>query len=88
MIYSVRIKQSAARELRELSASDRARVAKAIDQLAENPYFGSGLKGDLQGLRRLRVGVYRILYEVHKNEIVVLVVRIGRRNIVYRRTSN
>ncbi len=49
---------------------------KAIDQLEENPYFGSGLKGDLQGLRRLRVGVYRILYEVHKNELVV---RIGRR---------
>lgn len=86
--YSVQIKRSAAQELGALSVSNRTRVAQAIGQLAENPYIGTVLKGGLRGLRRVRVGDYRILYEVHRNELVVLAVRIGARDNVYRRTAS
>ena len=45
------------------------------------------MKGENRGLRRLRVGDYRVVYEVLDGELVVLVVRIAQRREVYRRLS-
>ena len=84
MSYSIRIKRSAAKELRRLSAKDRRRLVAAIDRLADEPFAGSVLKGEFSGLRRLRVGQYRIIYEAVHRELTVLVVRVGSRGPVYR----
>lgn len=46
---------------------------------------GSPLKGGLKGIRRLRVGDYRVLYEVQETALVVLVVRVAHRRDAYRR---
>ena len=86
MSFSIRIKESAARELRRVARPDRIRIATAIDRLAETPHLGTALKGDLRGLRRLRVGDHRILYEIRDEELVVLVVRVAHRRDAYRRT--
>ena len=86
MSFSIRIKESAAKELRRVAKPDRARIVAAIDRLAETPHLGTSLKGDLRGLRRIRVGDYRILYEVRDKELVVLVVRVAHRGDAYRRT--
>lgn len=85
MTYSVRIKASAAKDLARIDASDRERLVLAIDDLARKPHVGTALKGEWNGLRRIRVGVYRIVFEVQDAELVVLVVRIGHRSRVYRR---
>ena len=85
MDYSVRIKASAAKALARVDVGDRERLVEAIDSLRQAPLRGSVLKGDLRGLRRLRVGDYRIVYEVAAQELLVLVVRIGHRREVYRR---
>ena len=86
MSFSIRIKESAAKELRRISRPDRTRIVAAIDRLAELPHLGATLKGDLRGLRRLRVGDYRILYEIEDDELIVLVVRVAHRREAYRRT--
>jgi len=39
---------------------------------------------EFEGLRRLRVGRYRVVYEWQRSELVILVVRIGHRREVYR----
>ncbi len=85
MSYSVRIKRSATRELAQIARRDRERLVYAIDRLGEQPHVGYPLKGDLQGLRRIRVGDYRVVYEVLDDELVVLVVRIAHRREAYRR---
>ena len=82
--YLIRIKGSAAKELRRLPPGVRRRLAEAIDRLAEEPLAGSVLKGEFSGLRRLRVGEYRIIYEALRAELTVLVVRVGHRQSVYR----
>jgi len=82
--YTVRIKASAERSLRHIAKPDRIRIVEAIDRLADEPTAGSALKGEFAGLRRLRVGSYRVVYEVIHNELVVLVVRVGHRREVYR----
>ncbi len=88
MSFSIRIKESAAKELRRVAKPDRARIVAAIDRLAETPHLGTSLKGDLRGLRRIRVGDYRILYEVRDKELVVLVVHIAHRRDAYLRTHS
>jgi mRNA interferase RelE/StbE len=82
--YSVRIKRSAVRALRRIDADDRARLVAAIDRLAEEPHAGGLLKGEFSGLRRLRVGSYRIVYEAIDEALTVLVVRVAHRRDAYR----
>ena len=84
MIYSARIKVSAVNSLKRIASKDRERLVAAIDISATNPAAGGVLKGEFAGLRRLRVGDYRIVYEVNDGELVVLVIRIGRRQGAYR----
>ena len=45
---------------------------------------GTRLKGELSGLRRIRDGDYRIIYELRKTELVVLVLRVAHRREAYR----
>ena len=85
MTYSVRIKGSAAKELERVPKPERLRIIAAIDRLAKQPLAGAPLKGALRGLRRRRVGNYRIVYELLDAELVVLVVRVAHRSSAYRR---
>ena len=87
MGFSIRIKGSAAKELERITKPQRLRIITAIDRLEANPFLGSALKGELRGLRRLRVGDYRVLYEVQNDAVVVLVLRIAHRREVYRRKA-
>lgn len=84
MSYSIKIKRSAAKDLQRLAPADRRRLIEAIDRLADEPLAGSALKGEFSGLRRLRVGHFRIIYEAIHQELIILVVRVGHRGSVYR----
>jgi mRNA interferase RelE/StbE len=82
--YSIKIKASAARALQRVDPGDRKRLVEAIGRLADEAAAGAALKGEFGGLRRLRVGRYRIIYETLHRELTVLVIRIGHRREVYR----
>jgi mRNA interferase RelE/StbE len=82
--YSLKIKGSAAKALSRIPKTDRHRLIEAIDRLRSEPTAGGALKGEFSGLRRLRVGTYRVVYEVVAAELVILVVRVGHRKDVYR----
>ena len=84
MTYSLQIKKSAAKALTKISKIDRIRLIDAIDRLRKEPNAGGVLKGEFSGLRRLRVGSYRIIYEVIDDQLVVLVVRVAHRRDAYR----
>lgn len=85
MSFSVKIKASAGKQIARLEVGARRLVVEQIDRLATDPYVGSVLKGELEGLRRVRVGAYRIVFEVRDRELIVLVARVGHRSNVYRR---
>ena len=57
------------------------RIVKAIDQkLTTEPFqFGAPLSGNLGMFRKLRIGDYRIVYQVIQNEVIVYVLAVGPR---------
>ena len=86
MAYAVFLKPAALRELRKLPEDIRRRVAARFDALVGDPRPAGveRLQGEAD-LYRVRVGDYRIVYQVESKALVVLVVRIGHRRDVYRR---
>lgn len=83
MTWRVVLTLSARKQLEALSDRDVTRVADRLRHLAVDPLAASkALKG---GGFRLRVGDLRILYDLLKDELVVLVVEVGHRRDVCRR---
>jgi mRNA interferase RelE/StbE len=60
------------------------RIVDAVENLVADPLRGKPLKGRWKGLRRIRVGVYRIIYALRSAELTILVLRVGSRSGVYR----
>lgn len=85
MKYAIDYSPPAAREIRKLDRVAAQRVLAAISLLAQDPRPASSIQ--LQGgtgERRIRVGHYRVVYEIHDEEILVLVLRVAHRREVYR----
>ena len=84
--YRVEIKRSAAKELEAIGTKkDRERIAEKILALASEPRPVGAEKLTDKEQYRIRYGNYRILYEVHDQILLVIVVKIGDRKDVYRR---
>lgn len=84
MIYTITIKESALKTLSKIDNPYRLRLCDAIEKLKTNPAAGSVLKGEFTGLRRIRIGDYRVVYEVQNEQLVILVIRVAHRREVYR----
>ena len=85
MNYKIEYLEGVIREdLPSISVPDRKRIKKAIEErLATNPIeYGKPLQYSLKGCRRLRVGDYRVIYQIEDGK-TVLVVKIGHRKEVY-----
>ncbi len=88
MSYKVAWHEDALEDLRSLDKS-RAReiVGKADDYLSEDPLvLGKPLKGIFRGLFRYRCGDYRVIYSIDRQEERLVVLTVGHRKDVYRRT--
>jgi mRNA interferase RelE/StbE len=84
--YRIEWRESTKKDLRRIGPQGVRRVIAAVEQLAENP-FPAGcqkLRGSTCAYR-IRVGDYRVLYEVFQGMLIVEVVRVGHRRDVYRR---
>jgi mRNA interferase RelE/StbE len=85
-MLSVRILKPAIRELARLDRPIGRRIVERIHWLAENldSIKPEALTGSLSGLYKLRVGDYRVIYEVIHEEQAIVVHQIGHRREVYR----
>ena len=98
--YSLQFKKSVAKDLRSLPTRNRTkrseasrkhrlieplqRILRRIDSLAEDPRPTGCEKLVDREIYRVRQGRYRILYEIKDDVLIVLVVKIGARDTVYR----
>ena len=85
MAFAVVFKPAAVRDLRKLPEDIRRRVAARIDALADDPrpHGVEHIEG-LPDLYRVRVGDYRIIYQMQDKALLVVVVRARYRREVYR----
>jgi len=63
----------------------QARIYEALERLAENPLgHGAAALQGYPGTYRLRVGMFRIIYSIRNDELIVLVLRISKRSDAHR----
>ncbi len=84
-MYKIEYVDTVVDDLSQISKTQKQQIQKAIEfKLALNPIeFGKPLRYSLKGLRRLRVGEYRIIYQIEESKKTVLIVKIGHRREVY-----
>ncbi|MFF9134086.1 MULTISPECIES: type II toxin-antitoxin system RelE/ParE family toxin [unclassified Streptomyces] len=86
MKYAFRFTTAAQRQLRAISRPEAMRILTALTALGDDPYREDAdvkkLTGP-SGLYRLRVGSYRVAYQINDGELVILVVKVGDRRDVY-----
>ena len=88
MKFRIEFKRSAAKALRNIPKSDQKRISDRIDSLSENlpdPAI-TKMKGD-NPFHRIRVGEYRIIYEIQGDLLTIMVLKIAHRKEVYRRLT-
>ncbi|CAB4893067.1 unannotated protein [freshwater metagenome] len=86
MSYRITLAPSAARQLRKQDPQVRRRIQAALELLADDPRppAATRLVGGA-GEWRVRTGDYRVIYEIHDDELLVLVLQLGHRRDVYQR---
>lgn len=83
-MFSIEIYRSAQKQLARIERSAAQRIVDAIRGLASDPRPANVKKLAGRPAWRIRVGDYRVIYEVHDQRLVVLVIEIGHRREVYR----
>lgn len=83
-MFEVKLTARARRELKALSRLHRRVVLEALRELRTDPFVvGKPLGRELTGRLTFRVGVYRIVYKVNKEDRTVLIFTTGYRGMVY-----
>jgi mRNA interferase RelE/StbE len=84
--YTVQLAPAAKRQLRKLDRSIQERVVRRLEKLEKDPRPPGveKMEGD-ESTYRIRMGEYRIVYEIRDKVLVVLVLKVGHRREIYRR---
>lgn len=86
-MYELVVLNSAAKQLSKFDKPVRNKIITVLGEIAENPFIGDRLKGDLATLYSYHLkaaGVeYRIAYQIKEQEVVVIVMQIGTRENFY-----
>jgi len=88
MEYSIEFRPAVLKSLESFPKRDLVRIKKKIEELGSNlpDPKTTKMKGD-NSFHKVRSGNYRIIYEIHNDRLVILVVKIGYRKDVYKKIS-
>jgi mRNA interferase RelE/StbE len=89
MAYTIKFRPAVEKDLKGLPQKELIRIKRKIESLAENlpsPAI-TKMKGN-NNFHKIRMGDYRIIYEIHDDVLVILVARIGHRKDVYKHLLN
>ena len=88
MSYRIAVKRSAAKALKKIPKADRKRIIEKIESLSENlpNPDTTKMKGN-NPFHKVRTGDYRIIYEIHDDILLILILKIGHRKDIYKKQS-
>jgi len=84
MKFQIIWSESAAKELKKLDKTVAKRIFKKISQLGENPYCSDVTKIVGDPYYRLRVGDYRVIFDIQDDMVRILILKVGHRKNVYK----
>ncbi len=86
MKYVIKFRPAVEKDIRHLPQKELIRIKRKIESLAENlpDRSTTKMKGN-NNFHKVRVGDYRIVYEIHDDVLVMLVVKIGNRKDIYKK---
>lgn len=83
--YRIELSATAERQLRALNKTDRARIITAIRALASDPLpRGCRKLRGYDDVYRIRKGVFRIIYSIENDRLLIIILKLGHRRHVYR----
>jgi len=85
MAYRIVIPKKTQKDLDKIDERYKKRIIETLRVLSLDPYSGKSLEGENKGQYSYRVWPYRIIYEIYVKELVILIIRIGHRQGVYKR---
>ncbi len=85
MSYDILWHENALKDLKKIDKDQARSIIEKIEQyLVKDPYrLGQPLTGHLKGLFRYRKGKYRVIYNIKEEELIILVLKIGKRDGIY-----
>lgn len=83
MAFLLKLDPRAEKQLNKIPSPYNERIKITFTTIANNPYIGKKLKGEYEGSYTVRVWPYRIIYDIYKHELWVVVVKIKYRGGVY-----
>jgi mRNA interferase RelE/StbE len=83
MRWRARYTPESAAVIRTMHPEIKRSIREGIRMLLENPLAGHELRLELSGFRSLRIGGYRVIYQVNDGERCIDVYHAGRRRDVY-----
>ncbi len=83
-MFTLIVHRTARKSLERLPKKQRQNILAAIDTLLADPFLGKKLEGEYEGQYTLRVGTYRVLYEIHRKQVLVVVLTVGHRQGIYK----
>ena len=86
MQYTIEFRPSVLKVLKHFPKKDLVRIKKNIEELGTNlPNSNSTKMKGNNPFHKIRSGDYRIIYEIHDDKVVILIVKVGHRKDVYKR---
>jgi mRNA interferase RelE/StbE len=83
--YRIEVSATAERQLKRAPRPDQIRILRAIQRLAHEPHPpGCRKLSTYDDVFRIRVGTYRVIYEVRRRQILIVMLKVGHRKDVYR----
>ena len=80
---TIRWERRAFKELDKLPKEAQGRIIRAVESLRKTPLKGEVLSAEWKGLRRLRIGIYRVIYAFDGEVLMISVVRVSHRKDAY-----
>ena len=84
MTYATEILRPAQKQLSKIQRQEQQRIIESIRSLADNPRPAGCRKLSARPAWRIRIGEYRVIYEINDDRLLVLVITIGHRREAYR----
>jgi mRNA interferase RelE/StbE len=82
-MYKIILEKKPENFFRKLEKLEQERISKKLIELEKNPELGKPLTANLAGLWSIRIGNYRAIYQIRKQELIILILKLGHRKNIY-----